>query len=111
MTQMKATKQKPKTYSCKTMKSPVGRLKLVASDRGLAAILWANDDPKRVRLSPLAESKEHPVLLETQRQLNEYFAGKREKFSLKLDCVGTEFQKAVWQTLATIPFGETRSYR
>ena len=110
MTQMKATKEKPKTYSCKTMKSPVGRLKLVASDRGLAAILWENDDPQRVRLSPLAESKEHPVLLETQRQLNEYFAGKREKFSLKFDCVGTEFQKEVWQALATIPFGETRSY-
>ena len=107
---MKATKAKPKTYSYKTMKSPAGRLKLVASDRGLAAILWENDDPKRVRLGPLAESKEHPVLLETQRQLNEYFAGKREKFSLKFDCTGTEFQKEVWQALATIPFGETRSY-
>ena len=107
---MKTMKKKPKLYSYKTMKSPVGRLKLVASDRGLAAILWENDDPKRVRLGPPAESKEHPVLLETQRQLNEYFAGKRETFSLKLDGAGTEFQKEVWQALATIPFGETRSY-
>jgi len=107
---MKTTNEKPTAYSHKTMKSPVGRLKLVASERGLAAILWENDDPKRVRLGPLAESKEHPVLLETERQLNEYFAGKRKKFSLKFDCVGTQFQHEVWQALATIPFGETRSY-
>ena len=97
-------------YSFKAMKSPVGKLKLVASERGLVAILWENDDPKRVRLDPLRENKEHPVLLETERQLTEYFAGKREKFSLKCDCVGTAFQKDVWQALATIPFGETRSY-
>lgn len=98
------------TYSYKTTKTPAGRLKLVASDRGLAAILWENDDPKRVRLSPLAENKNHPVLLETERQLNDYFAGKLEKFSLKFDFAGTEFQKEVWEALATIPFGETRSY-
>jgi methylated-DNA-[protein]-cysteine S-methyltransferase len=110
VTQMKATKEKPKTFSCITMNSPVGRLKLLASERGLAAILWENDDPKRVRLGPLAESHEHPVLLETQRQLNEYFAGEREKFSLTFDCAGTGFQKEVWQALAAIPFGETRSY-
>jgi methylated-DNA-[protein]-cysteine S-methyltransferase len=107
---MKTTKEKPTTYFYKTMKSPVGVLKLVASDRGLAAILWENDDPKRIRLSPLAEDKNHSVLLETERQLNDYFAGKRKKFSLKFDTVGTEFQKEVWQALAAIPFGETRSY-
>jgi len=107
---MKTTKEKQTAYSYKTMESPVGKLKLVASDRGLAAILWENDDPKRVRLKPLAPCKEHPVLLETERQLEEYFAGKRETFSLKFDCAGTEFQKEVWQALATIPFGETRSY-
>ena len=68
------------TYFYKTMKSPVGRLKLVASDRGLAAILWENDDPKRVRLAALVEDKNHPVLLETERQLNDYFAGKLRNF-------------------------------
>ena len=107
---MKATKENSAHYFFKTMISPVGRLKLVASDRGLAAILWENDNPKRVRLSRLAENKEHPVLLETERQLNEYFAGARTEFSLKFDCAGTGFQKEVWRALATIPFGETRSY-
>jgi methylated-DNA-[protein]-cysteine S-methyltransferase len=98
------------TYFHKTTKTPVGRLKLIASDRGLAAILWENDDPKRVRLTPLAENKNHPVLLETERQLHAYFAGKRKTFSLKFDPVGTDFQKDVWHALSTIPFGETRSY-
>jgi len=101
---------KSKTYSYNTMKSPVGVLKLVASDRGLTAILWENDSPSRVRLGTLVEDNNHPVLRETARQLNDYFAGKRQGFSLKFDVAGTGFQKEVWQALATIPFGETRTY-
>jgi methylated-DNA-[protein]-cysteine S-methyltransferase len=97
-------------YSYKTMKSPVGVLKLVASDNGLAAILWENDDPKRVRLEPVEEDKKQKVLLETERQLSGYFTGKLEKFSLALDFVGTDFQKKVWKALLAIPFGETRTY-
>jgi methylated-DNA-[protein]-cysteine S-methyltransferase len=107
---MKTTKDKQTTYSYKTMKSPVGRLKLVASERGLAAILWENDDPTRVRLAPLVEDETHPVLLEAERQLNDYFAGKLRKFSLGFDFAGTEYQKEEWRALAAIPFGETRSY-
>src|SRR4051812_19332405 len=98
------------TYSYKTMKTPVGVLKLVASDRGLAAILWENDDPKRVRLSPLEANPNHSILLEAESQLREYFAGTLQRFSVKLDFAGTEFQKKVWGALLTIPFGETRSY-
>lgn len=97
-------------YFYTTMPSPVGELTLVASDQGLAAVLWENDDPKRVRLSPRQKDKKHPVLLEAERQLSAYFAGKRETFSLKLDPAGTDFQKKVWEALLTIPFGETRSY-
>jgi methylated-DNA-[protein]-cysteine S-methyltransferase len=97
-------------YFFKTTKTPVGHLKLVATDRGLAAILWENDNPKRVRLSPLAENENHPVLVETERQLNDYFEGNRKTFSVTFDPVGTPFQKDVWVALATIPFGETRSY-
>lgn len=97
-------------YSYKTMPSPVGLLTLVANERGLAAILWENDDPDRVRLGPLEEDKKHPVLMETERQLNAYFAGKLDRFSLQLDFTGTDFQKKVWRALTTIPFGETRSY-
>ncbi|MFS2223257.1 methylated-DNA--[protein]-cysteine S-methyltransferase [Pantoea sp. B65] len=97
-------------YFCKLIASPVGMLTLVASDQGLTAILWENDNPQRVRLPPLTENNQHPLLLETERQLNDYFAGRRQRFDLPLDFVGTEFQKKVWAALVAIPFGETRSY-
>ncbi|HEX3701721.1 MAG TPA: methylated-DNA--[protein]-cysteine S-methyltransferase, partial [Vicinamibacterales bacterium] len=92
------------------MNSPVGRLKLVASDDGLAAILWENDRPGRVPLTIVAEDTQHPVLVETERQLEEYFSGRRTRFALTLDPAGTDFQRRVWNALLTIPFGETRSY-
>jgi len=97
-------------YAYKTMPSPVGELKLIASDKGLAAILWENDDPGRVRLGMATEDSKHPVLLESERQLKDYFADRRTVFDLPLDFTGTDFQKKVWRALLTIPFGETRSY-
>ena len=93
------------------MDSPVGRLKLVAHDQALVAVLWENENPKRVRLAELIEQPQHPILLATQQQLNEYFAGTRQQFNLPLDFEGTEFQQKVWQALLSIPFGETRSYK
>jgi hypothetical protein len=55
------------TYTYKLMDSPVGELKLLASVRGLAAVLWENDDPKRVRLTPQALDEKHPILREAER--------------------------------------------
>ncbi len=98
------------TYYYKEIDSQVGRLKLVASDKGLAAILWEEDNPKRIRVRTYTENSRHPMLVEAQRQLKEYFEGKRTSFTLPLDPVGTEFQKDVWNALSTIPYGETRSY-
>jgi methylated-DNA-[protein]-cysteine S-methyltransferase len=94
----------------KTIDSPVGRLKLVASDEGLVAVLWENDKPNRVRLGAMMADQRHPILLDTERQLEQYFAGERKTFSVALDMRGTSFQKNVWEALLAIPFGETRSY-
>jgi len=99
-----------KDHVFKVVASPVGLLTLVASSDGLAAILWENDDPRRVRLNLVARDEDHPILLQAERQLEEYFSGRRKAFDLKLDFAGTEFQKKVWRALLTIPFGETRSY-
>jgi methylated-DNA-[protein]-cysteine S-methyltransferase len=90
--------------------SPVGVLTLVARGDKLAAVLWEQERANRVRLGDLHLDDSHPVLLEAARQLNEYFAGQRMRFDLELDFVGTDFQRDVWATLLTIPFGETRSY-
>lgn len=94
----------------KRINSPVGKLTLVAGKDGLAAILWENDRPGRVHLSGLVPDEAHPVLIKTERQLEEYFAGKRKSFSVALDMRGTPFQKQVWDALQTIAYGETRSY-
>ena len=102
--------KKDMSLSYKFINSPIGQLKLVASDKGLVAILWENDSPRRVRLSDLVEDSDQPVLVETERQLREYFARKRQSFSLPLDMRGTRFQTQVWEALLAIPFGETRSY-
>jgi methylated-DNA-[protein]-cysteine S-methyltransferase len=99
-----------KSYVYKTVKTPVGELKLVGSDDGLAAILWEDDNPRRVRLNIVGEDPDHPVLRETETQLLEYFARQRTAFDLKLDFTGTPFQKQVWQALLEIPMGQTRSY-
>ena len=100
----------PKRHVYKRVRSPVGTLTLVATDQGLAAILWEDDRPGRVRLTLQAEAPDHPVLVEAERQLEQYFAGRRTRFALPLDLSGTPFQRKVWSALLTIPFGETRSY-
>ena len=94
----------------KIIQSPVGKLKLIASEKGLVAILWENDKPRRVPLNELVKNELHPVLVKTEHQLAEYFAGKRKEFSITLDMRGTRFQNDVWNALLAIPFGETRTY-
>jgi methylated-DNA-[protein]-cysteine S-methyltransferase len=98
------------THAYKIIQSPVGDLRLVANDEALIAVNWENGKSKGARFGTLVENDNHPVILETERQLKEYFGGKRKTFSLKLELIGTQFQKDVWQMLLTIPFGETRSY-
>ena len=97
-------------YVYKLIDSPFGKLQLVASDKGLAAVLWENDDPRRVRLGPLKPAPDNKFLNEAEKQLKAYFEGGLKKFTVPLDFKGTDFQKSVWAALLTIPFGETRSY-
>ena len=93
------------------IKSPVGKLKLIASAHALVAVLWERERPDRVNLEAPMLAPDHPILIETERQLTEYFTGARTAFDLPIEPRGTEFQKKVWHALRKIPFGQTRSYR
>lgn len=92
------------------MNSPIGVLTIVASDRGLSAVLWEKEKEGRVRIEIGSESQNDSFLLMAKAQLDEFFAGTRTKFDLKLDMMGTDFQKKVWQALTGIPYGQTASY-
>lgn len=113
----------PTSERTAVLDTPIGRLRLVATDRGLRAIEWP-DIPESTRSGHAgsdaadadAGSHERPmsvddaVLDEAVRQLAEYFAGDRVDFDVELDPVGTDFQRDAWTALRGIPFGQTVSY-
>jgi methylated-DNA-[protein]-cysteine S-methyltransferase len=90
--------------------SPVGPLTLVASDVGLRAVLWPDDDPMRVRLAVSSDDPAHPVVAAAAAQLEEYFDGTRADFDVALDPIGTPFQLSAWDALRTIAYATTSSY-
>lgn len=80
--------------------SPIGPLLLEVDERGRLTTLEFH----------ATGSAKSPQTAHVERQLDEYFAGRRTEFDLELAPEGTEFQRAVWKALLTIPYGETRSY-
>jgi methylated-DNA-[protein]-cysteine S-methyltransferase len=91
-----------------TMTTPLGPLRLLATDRGLRGIYF--EGHKGAPESVLPSEPNHPVLSATVQQLEEYFAGRRRDFALPLDAQGTDFQRRVWRGLRDIPFGRTSTY-
>jgi methylated-DNA-[protein]-cysteine S-methyltransferase len=118
------------TLHSTTFRSPVGRLFLAASAKGLVALEFDARLPgqQTIRISPRdlrAENKRSkdkgheigvrfeesgPALRPYIHELEQYFAGQRRQFSFALDLRGTEFQLACWQALLAIPYGETSTY-
>ena len=94
----------------KIITSPVGILTLVTDNKSLTQLSWENPGKVTVQRDPAYEDENHPLLLQAAEELNEYFAGKRQSFSIDVDPEGTEFQKKVWKALLTIPFGKTKTY-
>jgi len=81
------------------MQTPFGFLAIKQSAKGVVSIAFAQ------RIS--REAGVGGVVM----QLQEYFDGKRRKFDLDLDLIGTDFQKIVWDELRLIPFGRTATYQ
>ena len=96
--------------------SPVGTLRIAASDDGLVAVHMERQrhmpEAPPAHWLPAARSQaaSWEVLHETARQLDAYFEGDRRSFDLPLAAAGTAFQRAVWAGLLTIPYGRTASY-
>lgn len=84
--------------------SPIGWLKLVASEHSLTAIHYLENKPDR-RLTP-----QHPVLEQATNQLSRYFGKELEHFTIPVSTQGTAFEKSVWEKLKNIPFGTTITY-
>jgi methylated-DNA-[protein]-cysteine S-methyltransferase len=88
-----------------TYESPFGALTLIGSPDGLARLYFPG------QAGPPDEARRDPeTFRDAVAQLDEYFAGRRQRFELALDLVGTPFQRSVWEQLAAIPCGETRAY-
>jgi len=83
--------------------SPVGKLKIQCTDKHLKTVKFADDDNQ-------LPMEEHNILSQCIKQLDEYFSGKRKKFTLPLNQDGTEFQTKIWGLLFKIPYGKTLSY-
>lgn len=82
--------------------SPVGPLTLFEEDGALIAVEWG--------WPPETAEPPAPVLERARDQLDAYFEGRLKEFDLPLAPMGTTFQKRVWQALAAIPHGTTRTY-
>ena len=98
-----------------TISTPVGELTLIASPKGLRAVLWGVDGkagrlPVDASVDASVVDDDDPILAQARRELAEYFDGERQKFSVALEPIGTSFQQSAWKVLCDIPFGETINY-
>ncbi|WP_394340148.1 methylated-DNA--[protein]-cysteine S-methyltransferase [Lutibacter citreus] len=84
-------------------KTPIGIAKIIGDINGIISVSVINDEIESSEIVP-------ECLKDCVQQLDEYFKGSRESFNLKLNPVGTDFQKKVWNELLNVPFGKTRSY-
>jgi methylated-DNA-[protein]-cysteine S-methyltransferase len=88
--------------------SPYGPLTLVAEDGSLCG-LYMTDQRHRPPQDTFGD-RDDTLFEEARQQLKAYFAGELKEFTLQLHLHGTPFQRAVWDQLRRIPYGETRSY-
>jgi methylated-DNA-[protein]-cysteine S-methyltransferase len=88
--------------------SPLGEIRLVALDDALVGVYFPHHS--KPAWPEVAVDAGLSVLVQAAQELSEYFAGQRKLFSTPLAPQGTEFQRAVWQALLDIPYGEQRSY-
>lgn len=99
------------------MDTPLGAMLAVAGDAGVYLLGFSEEGALenavvrlRKRFHAVIVAGEHSHLATLRRELDEYFAGQRQHFSVPMVIAGTPFQERAWQFLRTIPYGMTRSY-
>jgi len=97
------------------IESPIGKLLTACSEKSVLAIQFGSDSKSDLKAwlestGWILSGEPNVVALKLQRELEEYFAGKRRRFTVKPERNGTDFQIKVWRALMEIPFGETVSY-
>lgn len=93
--------------ACLRLDSPVGMLRVCASDQGICGL---DIFPEPGIYRAMAEERPRPLLEDAARQLRDYFAGQGRGFDLPIDTAGTPFQEAAWRLMRAIPHGETKTY-
>lgn len=83
--------------------TPIGTMIVASDGEAIVSLDFVDGAPK-------IDDSDHPMLLRLEKELHEYFEGKRRTFTLPLNPHGTPFQKKVWETLRTISYGEKISY-
>jgi methylated-DNA-[protein]-cysteine S-methyltransferase len=109
MKKKRAVDAMPKEGHYSELSSPVGRLTIITSVKGVHAILWASERDS-FQMDSFHYSDNTPLQTKVRKQLDEYFRGERYTFCLPLVIEGTDFQKKAWAVLSGIPYGETISY-
>ena len=96
----------------KKISSSLCDIVLIGNEKGLMRLHLDTHAGKRGNLRIEPTWTQSPTMFgDAKKQLSEYFAGSRTKFTVKLNLQGTDFQKRVWNCLLKIPFGQTRSYK
>lgn len=90
-------------------------VKMMDTKVGIISLIEEDNKIIEIRINKKVEDdiikKDTPVLKETEKQLGEYFEGKRKTFDVPLNPKGTNFMKKVWTALQNIPYGEVRTYQ
>ncbi|MGZ5209034.1 MAG: methylated-DNA--[protein]-cysteine S-methyltransferase [Sulfuricurvum sp.] len=90
-------------YDTLIVDTPIGKMIAAADENGITFLDFMDEMVDQT-------SSKNPLLIRLEQELNEYFERKRQAFTLPLSPNGTLFQKGVWRTLGTIPYGETITY-
>lgn len=107
-----------KVVDLKRIETPLGTMIACADENGICMLEFSDRKALPTELKEISKhfnaniiQGENPHFKILEQELGEYFAGKRQIFTVPLSLVGTAFQKKVWEVLRGIPYGTTRSYQ